>query len=89
MRKVTVKVKKEPRVVALVGTRSNPQSPQAPAAGQSVRRSPSCPVCQQRSATTEVSIGAMNVKVCSPCAEPIIEGMNLLGSAARLLARFL
>lgn len=86
--------RKRPQVVDGLAVRVSPtdsapvrRSQPAPAAEQNVRRSRSCPLCRERQATTEVTVGAVNVLVCSPCADPILDGISVIGAASRLLAR--
>ena len=64
--------------------------PLAPAAVQSVQRSKmkTCPVCREHPASVPVTIGVLNVLVCSPCSEPIFDGITAAGSLSRLILRW-
>lgn len=50
-------------------------APSAPSRSRKV-----CPICRARVATTEVSIGPVNVKVCEPCGAAAFHGMGLLSA---------
>lgn len=83
------KLKKQPRVVDLVrvsqASARPPQSLQAAAAEQSVQRSKTCALCRKRASTTEVTVGAITVRICDPCSDPLMD----LGTAANAISRLL
>lgn len=64
---------------------SPPPSPLAAAAGPSARRSKKCPLCRKRTADTQVTIGVVNMEVCSRCSEPVWSGLNFFAALTRFL----
>ena len=64
--------------------RENPSAP--PVAAQSVQRSSPgrCPICRKRAGVTEVMLGVLIVRVCDPCADPVMKGLDFFAALSRL-----